>query len=218
MGISRPAARQGHGSEELLPQLPPFLLKDGECKRQAPAQGQGLASEKDSSDFKFASLEKRDAAMQSPWQLLLVWRCWVASLWRAHGQGHGAGGGLGLLHRHLPHHCHLHCCALHPLETCMKQSLCAQHPAHRRHLVPSEMRNCSGISGYKRDNSPTPLSSLLLRCLGCTQVPSDLMLQPGRCWYLLWMEIILQGGSLLCCRNFSFCLRHTLAMSQVCAS
>lgn len=42
--------------------------------RQAPVQE--LCSEKDSSDFRFAFLEKQDAAMQSPWQLLLLWRCW----------------------------------------------------------------------------------------------------------------------------------------------
>lgn len=88
---------------------------------------------------------------------------------------------------------------LHPLGTHMKPSLCAQHPAHRRRLVPSETRNCSGeapscrspvrpraagsgglvpASGrYKQDNPATRLSSPLLRCLGCTQVPATLMLQ-----------------------------------------
>jgi len=49
--------------------------------------------------------------MQSPWRLLLSWRCWVASLevlQRAPGPGHGAGSGHGLLRQHLPQHCHLH--------------------------------------------------------------------------------------------------------------
>ena len=66
-------------------------------------------------------------------------------------------------------------------------------------------------SRYKQDNPTAQLSSPLLRCLGCAQVPADLMLQPGQCRYLLWMEVILQGGSLRCCRNFSLCLRHTFA-------
>lgn len=69
--------------------------------------------------------------------------------------------------------------------------------------------------GHEQVNPTTLLSSLLLQCLECTQV---LVLQLRQCRHLLWMEVILQDGYLLCCRNFSLCLRYNLAMFQVHAS
>lgn len=156
--------------------------------------------------------------MQSPWQLLLLWRCWAASLQvlprtRSRWWPWAATISTPL-------------CAPGPLGTHTKQSLCARHPPHCGHLVFSEMWNCSmrrHPAGLLQDPSPMAGTSTitkhpryLLWCFRCSQVPADLVLQ--QCRYLLWMEVVLQGGSLFYCRNFSLCLRYTLAMSQVCVS